>query len=520
MLLPVIDLSGLQLYFAGHPAADLSCALAAAALALGALRLRARPALAALCLAGVALALGLPMAADGFLHHWDERYHALVARSLLAHPLHPALRAPLLGGPADALDPGDLDWPLATVWLHKPPLALLLMALGRAALGPGELALRVPSLLLHAGAVLACAALGPLLFGRERGRAAGLWAALLYASNGELLALATGRVPTDHPDSVLISLTTIGALAALRAARAVTPAGEGEQGVMITPSRTAGLALLCGALAGAAVLAKSFPGLTALGVLVIALPWSRARAASLRVLLFALAACAAVALPWTLWTRHAFPAQAAREAAYALRHFGEALEGHRGGPLFHLARLPRFFGEASPLALVWLLWRGRLSAPGAALPAGRVLALWIATPYALFTAAATKMDAYPLVASAAICLCLGELLAEWLPRIADRAREGRERAIAALVCAALLLLPLRFTVFERWRPFAREAGELARAERYRKLSTRLGPGPGLLHSIDAPVEAMFYTGWLAIERPPTAAEEAAARARGWRVERE
>ena len=517
----MIDLSGLQRTFAGHPAADLSCALAAAALALGALRLRARPALAALCLAGVALALGLPMAADGFLHHWDERYHALVARSLLLHPLHPALRAPLLGGPIDALDPGDFDWPLATIWLHKPPLALLLMALGRAALGPGELALRVPSLLLHAGAVLACVALGPLLFGEARGRVAGLWAALLYATNGELLGLAAGRVPTDHPDSALISLTTIGALAALRAARAVTPAGEGQQRVMMKPSRSAGLALLAGALAGAAVLAKSFPGLTGLGVLALALPWSRARGVSLRTLSLALAACAAVALPWTLWTRHAFPAQAAHEAAYALRHFGEALEEHRGGPFFHLARMPRFFGEASPLALLWLLWRGRLSAPGSALPAGRVLALWIAAPYALFTFAATKMDAYPLVAAAAFCLCLGAVLQELAPRLLARDADGQDRITAritaALACALLLLLPLRFAV-ERWRPGERDYASLALAERYRKLSTRLGPGPGLLHSVDAPVEAMFYTGWLAIERAPTAAEEAAARARGWRVE--
>ena len=280
------------------------------------------------------------------------------------------------------------------------------------------------------------------------------------------------------------------------------------------------LALLAGALAGAAVLAKSFPGLTTLGVLAVALPWGRAPALSARALLLAAAAGATVALPWTLWTRAAFPGQAAHEARYALRHFTEAVEGHHGGLLFHLERLPRFFGEASPLALLWLLWRGRPQAP-----AGRVLALWIAAPYALFTFAATKMDAYPLVAAAAFCLCLGAVLQELAPRLLARDADGQDRITAritapitaALACALLLLLPLRFAV-ERWRPGERDYASLALAERYRKLSTRLGPGPGLLHSVDAPVEAMFYTGWLAIERAPTAAEEAAARARGWRVE--
>ena len=511
----MLDLSGLQRAFAGHPAADLLCAVAAAALAVAAFRLRARPALAAPCLAGIALALGLPMAADAFLHHWDERYHALVARTLFAHPLHPALFEPLLGGPSDALNPaGAFDWPLAPVWLHKPPLALWLMALGRAALGPGELALRVPSLLLHAAAVPACAALGPLLFGEERGRAAGLWAALLYATNGELLSLAAGRVPTDHPDSALISLITIGALFAVRAGRAVAPVAEGaKQSVISTPTGATTLALLAGALSGAAVLAKSFPGLATLGVLAAALPWRLARGAAVRTLLLALSACAAVALPWTLWTRYAFPEQAAHEAASALRHLTEVFEEHRGGLLFHLQRLPQFFGEASPLALLWLLWRGRPHAP-----AGRVLLVWIAGPYALFTAAATKMDAYPLVAAAPLCLCVGATLAAWMPHLEDRSLQVSTRATAALLCAALVVLPLRFTFSDCWRPFERDRGEIARADRYRRLAARLGPGPGLLHSVDRPVEAMFYTGWLALDRAPTAAEEAAARARGWRVE--
>ena len=115
------------------------------------------------------------MAADTCLHPWDERFHALVARNLLSHL---ATRT-LVEAPVGA---ASLDWMRAHVWLHKPPLSLWLMALSRGAFGAGELALRLPSLVLHACAVFACARLGPALFGDdERGRAIGLWAACLLA---------------------------------------------------------------------------------------------------------------------------------------------------------------------------------------------------------------------------------------------------------------------------------------------------------------------------------------------------
>ena len=56
------------------------------------------------------------------LHPWDERFHVLVAKNLLDHPLTPTLyRVP-------ALDYDARDWTANHVWLHKPPGALWLMA--------------------------------------------------------------------------------------------------------------------------------------------------------------------------------------------------------------------------------------------------------------------------------------------------------------------------------------------------------------------------------------------------------
>ena len=53
-----------------------------------------------------AFALHLWVSMDPYLHEWDERYHALVAKNLMPHPLKPTLYDnPVL------LIPGDPSMP-------------------------------------------------------------------------------------------------------------------------------------------------------------------------------------------------------------------------------------------------------------------------------------------------------------------------------------------------------------------------------------------------------------------------
>ena len=490
----ILDLTPLQLLIAEHPASDFAFAFLALVFAFAAFRARRRPLAASGYLSAVALALGLPMAADPFLHPWDERFHALVARNLLAHPATPTLVDLPLGF-------ASFDWTETHVWLHKPPLSLWLMAFSRAVFGPGELALRLPSLILHACAGFACARLGPELFGDDdRGRAIGYWAAFLLAANGEMLSLASGRTPTDHPDATLIALTTIAGLAALRAANEARDSGR----------KSLLLALVAGVLCGAAVLTKSFPGFTALGVLAVALPWKARTGRSARLLLAAVLSCSAVALPWLIWARRTFPSEAAWEGRYALLHFSEALEGHAGSAFFHLARIPRLFGETCPVALCYFFYNRR------ALVGSRGLTLWFVAPYVIFSLAATKMDAYPLVAMPAVEVMIAAVLVTFWQSARAEATSARARLLMMIFCCTFVLLPVRFTV-ERWKPLARNSIERDRATGYKLLANALGPGPGLIVDVPDPISAMFYTNWTALGRPATAAELAEARARGWQI---
>jgi len=149
------------------------------------------------------------MARDRFLHTWDERFHALVAKNMIEHPLRPVLYA-------DPVLPYDFrHWTANHVWLHKPPFALWLMALSMATFGVNEIALRLPNLLHSTLAVALTFAIGRRVVGER----AALLAAALQATNGYLLELAGGRTASDHVESLVVTLVTAGAFLSVEDAR-------------------------------------------------------------------------------------------------------------------------------------------------------------------------------------------------------------------------------------------------------------------------------------------------------------
>src|SRR3954469_23389318 len=180
------------------PVLDACAGMTAILLAAGAFRWRAHVRLAPWLAAASGTALALAMSMDDFLHPWDERYHAVVARHLISHPLVPTLyeETPLPMAPV---------WGSGHVWIHKPPLPLWLMAASLRLLGTCEFAVRLPSVLLLPACALATAllrlaagAFAPGRFGsRLLDERAGLIGRFLVAVNGTLLDLASGRKPTD-----------------------------------------------------------------------------------------------------------------------------------------------------------------------------------------------------------------------------------------------------------------------------------------------------------------------------------
>ena len=108
--------------------------------------------------------------AELFLHDWDERFHALVARNMMEHPFTPML----IKQPFAPYDPNL--WCCNHIWIHKQPLFLWQMAFSMNIFGVNELALRLPSILSGSLAVLLTARIGLLMTGK---RVISLFAALL-----------------------------------------------------------------------------------------------------------------------------------------------------------------------------------------------------------------------------------------------------------------------------------------------------------------------------------------------------
>jgi 4-amino-4-deoxy-L-arabinose transferase-like glycosyltransferase len=494
------------------------------------------------------LLLRMYAGADLFLHTWDERYHALVAKHLIEHPIVPTLYDhPVL--------PYDYrDWRSNHVWLHKPPLALWLMAAGMRLLGPDEIAMRLPSLLLSALAIFLTYLIGAYLGGRR----VGLLAAAFQAVNGYLLQLPGGRVAVDHVDNALIFFVELGIFFAVLQVRIADRGGLPAEGAPSPPSSgaagagTSGRAsrtgwsfalatLAIGVAAGLAVLSKWLPGLLPIPVW-LALAWRRQPPRRIAAGLLAItAACAAVALPWQIYIREAFPLEAHWESAYNLHHLRVPIEGLGGSPLYYLVKMPRFFGELIYLPVAWFLlilavpaWRPReviagaeAAPPAAPAPADTSrganrreslrllpLATWLLLPYVAFSLAATKLGGYVMVAAPALFIVQASF---WL-WLWDR--RPRRRGIAfALRWAVLLLLPLlqlRYTVERmKMRPAYDRNPPWVRA--LRELPVRLGPGPVVLFHLDRPLEAMFYTPYIAYEGLPTPREVERLTAAGYRV---
>jgi 4-amino-4-deoxy-L-arabinose transferase len=453
---------------------------------------RARPGAALACVLLAALLLRAFAAADPDLHEWDESYHALVAKHLAEHPLTPTLYDdPVLPFDANA-------WTRNSVWLHKQPLALWTMAASIKAFGAHVWAVRLPSVLLSTAAVALTWGIGRAIGGARVAHGA----ALLHAVNGMAIALAAGRVPTDHVDTLFAVLVEASIFLAVM--------GRRRPGMLV--------AFAFGALVGLAALAKSLVSLFAIPLFAW-LRGERGRAAVLRDAALAAIVALAVFAPWQMHAARHWPAESAHERAYDLLHLTHALEGHGGGPLYHLARLPRTFGELAPLSLAWFAWRWwtrRGRSPNA--PGDRrlesLVALWIALPYAFFACVATKMPAYVFIAAPAVFVVIA-LHVDSLLSLA-RTRRGPTRSLALAAAALLLLLPARAGL-ERMKPLGSARWPSAEVGALREAARAHAGIPIAAFNVEDPIRTMFHTPFVAYDGLPDARAIEICRERGRRV---
>lgn len=425
-------------------------------------------------------------ALDLSLHPWDERYHALVAKHLIADPLTPTLYS-------DPVLPFDHRiWTSNHVWLHKPPLALWAQAGSMAAFGVNELAMRLPSVIASTASVGVTFLIGRTLFTPI----VGLIAATFQTFNGFLVDLVAGRRASDHVDTLLLLVLSTGMFATLATS--------------LRRERLTALPL--GIATGIAYMTKAFSGLILLPMWVVYRLMSRQVRATGTEVIGAGIIAAVIILPWSIYTARVFPTESSFEREYALRHITEALEGQGGPPWQYLWEMPRMYGELVYIPVVWAIatWIA-----GGATIARKAVLLWTLIPYALYSSFATKMPAYVIAAAPYLFI----LQATFLWRLKERSDAAGSRPSQMAVGIALVIfaiLPARY-LLEPHGPLEYRDRNPRWAQDLRALNRQIGGARAVVFNIGQPVEAMFYTPYVVYEYLPTLDQVQDLTARGYRV---
>ncbi|HTW94653.1 MAG TPA: glycosyltransferase family 39 protein, partial [Tepidisphaeraceae bacterium] len=367
----------------------------------------------------VSLALKLRHLGHRRLTHWDESFHAIVARNLLRHPLIPTL--------TDKIYFPDLykNWTLGHIWLHKPILPLWQIAASFAILGDSALALRLPSAILSVATV----ALTYLIGARLLDRRSALLGATLQAFSPVIFGQVQGYMLADHIDTALLFWVELGIYFLARA--------------IDRPNRRD--LIFAGVATGLAYLCKDFLAAIVPALAIVAFFLARIRrmkmsadfAPRLRVSHVAILVGIAIltALPWTLWSYLEFPRQFLWEHLQMLRHVSNPIAGW-GAPWYRAAfsYLMFLFGQAYlPVMLTLII----ASVAAVRRGDGRLLFLvaWAAGVILATLLAATKTPLAAIVSLPPAMLLLG-----WLVSSAFR-RQPRLLSLAAAVMACCILWP-------------------------------------------------------------------------------
>jgi len=416
---------------------------------------------AVLLLVFCGFALRFFTSSDLYLHSWDERYHALVAKNMIHHPLVPTLYdKPVL--PYD-----HTAWSSGHVWLHKQPMPLWLMAGSMGLFGVNEIALRLPSMLMTSIGIWLTFILGSYFFNRKTG----YLAALFYAINGLILELTGGWLPTDHIDIaflffVELSVTFI---------------------VLYIQKRRTVFTVLSGVSLGCAILSKWLPALIVLPVFLFMVADSGKIPVKTVIIQFSLLVFVTflIFMPWQIYIFRAFPVEAAWESSFNLRHITESLEGHDEPFYYYLGKIMVNYGELIYLPLAWFLWTWIKRPEDLKRWA---LVFWFFIPLIFFSAIRTKMQAYILFTSPVLFIIAAEFwhqLEGWKKRI-------RYPAFINLILVLLIVLPARYSV-ERSKAFGNIERNPAWAQDLRALNIAEPDPKTILFNYPRQVEAMFYT---------------------------
>lgn len=432
---------------------------------------------------------------DPFLNLWDERFHALVAKNLMHHPLMPTLYDnPIVNMAYDR-------WDRYAIWLHKQPLFLWQIALSYQIFGVSEFSLRIPDIILGAVLVFAVYRSGKLLVNSSVGYLAGV----LSLSTLYFIELVAGRQEVDHNDFTFMVYVSLSLWALIE--YHVT-----HKAVWI---------FLIGAFSGLAILCKWLIGLLVyLTWFIVNLHHKKYRISDYRAMVIALLITFGITIPWQILTFVWYPTEAIQAFHLNASHLWAAVDGKGGSFWYHFNKFGFIYGTIAPFLILPSFYTLYICTKEKVLVTSFIWMVFAV--YMFFSFTATKMASFTIVTAMIIFIAFAALMdtawrhiSQWIGNT----------AIKSVLFGVLVIavVALRFDI-----GLLKETHSLANPENL--YSQILVHNKEVFKSLNLPnnavlfnvkgrhyIEAMFYTGVPAYNCVPTLSQYQELVSKGYRI---
>jgi 4-amino-4-deoxy-L-arabinose transferase len=409
---------------------------------------------------------------DPFLNIWDERFHALVAKNLMNHPLMPTLYDdPVVDMLYDR-------WDRWHVWLHKQPLFLWQIALSFKLFGISEFTLRLPNIVLSTVLVMITYRSGRLLVNHKVGFLAGT----LLLSTMYITELVAGRQSLEHNDIAFLAYVSLSIWSFIE----------------YYYSNNKRWIILIGLFSGMAILCKWLVGLLVyLGWFILRVQQKKYSLPANKDLITAFLITVIIAAPWQILTFLWYPSEAAHALEYNSLHFTVPIEGHRGDFWYHFDVFNTIYGRVAsflivPSFYVLMKWCNDKKLYFSLL--GMVLAVFL-----FFSLAATKMPSFTLAVAMLVFIAFAALFYGILEFIAKYVK-SKGLKVFIFIASVLIITLLKYDieVIQENHTLWKESNTHTRMMMHNKAvfqSLEL-PANTVLFNVRGRhyIEAMFYTG--------------------------
>jgi 4-amino-4-deoxy-L-arabinose transferase-like glycosyltransferase len=426
------------------------------------------------CLFGIVLLgfiLRLFVVLDPFLHDWDEKYHALVAKNLIQNFLNPCLyQHPIL-------DYDYRNWTENHVWLHKLPLALWLISISLQVFGMNEFGLRFPSLILSTVSIILTYRIATSLYNAQ----IGLIAAFLQAISGFLIETASGRIVADHIDTALVFFIELTVYLILLDSRIL------KNGLKL---------LLIGLSTSLCILCKWLVGLFPMAIFICHYYNNKNIKYFFSNLSIVAFVAIAFSLPWYWVSFVNNPDEFLWEQLYNFRHLNEAIEGHGNDSWYFISKARINWNEGVYVAFLWFFYYLFVNRK----KSDWILFIWVAIPYFIFYFSHTKLQGFVLFCGPAIFIIISIFC------VNINTKNVYNINVQKFVFTTIIIFASRYCI-ERIKPFDRQKLGRERKETIFKLKKILNQDrKTIVFGFAFPIDAMFYLDCICYNRMPSKIE--------------